>query len=106
MFVEHVRVLDVEPLDPLTIPRNPLLDRGRVLVTGRDIDKGEERSFYVESMREVQVVECFDPPKLPPLYVTAERDGQVTRTIEIEDPRAVFCEAFNSMGMGEVVHPV
>ena len=106
VFVERVRVLDAEPLDPLTIPRNPLLDRGRVLVTGRDIDKGEERSFYVESMREVQVVECFDPPKLPPLYVTVEREGQAVRTIEFRDPRAYFCEHWSDLNSGTEAFPV
>lgn len=55
----RVRVVSVrdthrEPLDPETTPLNPTLRRGRWLVTGWDLDRDAERSFYAESMRDVR----------------------------------------------------
>jgi hypothetical protein len=50
VLVEHVRDTNAEPLDHETLNSNPLLKRGRWLVTGIDLDKDAERSFYVESM--------------------------------------------------------
>ena len=55
VLVEQVRDTTTEPLDTETLISNPLLKRGRWLVTGLDLDKDEERSFYVESM--IAVVE-------------------------------------------------
>jgi hypothetical protein len=54
--VEFVRDLTVEPLSEEDIERQPLLRRGRWLVTGQDLDKLAERSFYVESMRQISPV--------------------------------------------------
>jgi hypothetical protein len=55
--VESVRLLRREPLDAITSTINPLLNRGKTLITGTDLDKHEERSFYLESF---QVWESFD----------------------------------------------
>jgi hypothetical protein len=54
--IEVVSIRDTRrnPLDSSTHPLNPLLKRGRWLVTGRDLDKDAERSFYVESMTNVR----------------------------------------------------
>ncbi len=52
--VESIRDTYQNPLDPTTQPLNPLLKRGRWLVTGTDLDKNAERSFYVESMTNVR----------------------------------------------------
>ena len=57
VLVEKVRVLRSEPLDALTPTINPLLNRGKTLITGTDLDKHAERSFYLESFR---VWETFD----------------------------------------------
>jgi hypothetical protein len=57
VLVERVRILGREPLDPITSTLNPLQIRGKVLVTGTDLDKHEERSFYLDSF---QVWESFD----------------------------------------------
>jgi len=64
VLVVKVRVLRREPLDALTPTINPLLNRGDTLITGTDLDKHEERSFYLESFR---VWESFDyePPAAP-----------------------------------------
>lgn len=50
--VTAVRDLAEQPLDTQTFNLQPLLRRGRLLVVGQDLDKGNaERSFYVDSMR-------------------------------------------------------
>jgi hypothetical protein len=51
--VEQVRNLDYAPLNRITKQLNPFVRRGRTLVTGIDLDKGVERSFYLESMADV-----------------------------------------------------
>lgn len=57
ILVERVRDTDLEPLVDETLNSNPFIKRGRWLVTGIDLDKMEERSFYVESMVAVMEVE-------------------------------------------------
>lgn len=82
LLIQRVRHLDMEPLHESTVPSQPLLRRGHTLVTGIDLDKGEQRSFYYESMEEVEVLgECkegkhrvyvFDPSgELPPALAYA-----------------------------------
>ena len=53
-IVGSVRDTLSEPLDPTTEPLNPLLQRGRWLVTGTDLDKDVERTFYFESMTNIR----------------------------------------------------
>lgn len=55
--VAAVRDTLSEPLEAFTLNANPCLARGRYLVTGHDLDKGEERSFYWESMRAVEPID-------------------------------------------------
>ena len=50
ILVRRVRDTASEPLDEETLNSNPFIKRGRWLVTGIDLDKMEERSFYVEAM--------------------------------------------------------
>ena len=50
ILVERVRDTENEQLDEETLSSNPFTKRGRWLVTGIDLDKMEERSFYVEAM--------------------------------------------------------
>jgi hypothetical protein len=57
--IDRVRDVVEEPLDPLTTTLDPHLRRGQHLVTGLDLDKGEERSFYLESMREIRTVDPY-----------------------------------------------
>jgi hypothetical protein len=54
IVVESVRDTRSEPLDATTTSLNPSLRRGRWLVTGRDLDRDATRSFYAESMSQVQ----------------------------------------------------
>jgi len=58
ILVERVRDIELEPLNDETMNSNPYVKRGRWLVTGIDLDKNEERSFYVESM--IAVMEIGD----------------------------------------------
>ena len=57
IVVFRVRDTESDPLDEETLDSNPFIKRGRWLVTGLDLDKFEERSFYVESMIGVTEIE-------------------------------------------------
>jgi len=57
ILVERVRDTELEPLVEETVNSNPFVKRGRWLVSGIDLDKMEERSFYVESMVAVMEIE-------------------------------------------------
>ena len=50
ILVKSVRDTELQPLDEETLDSRPFTKRGRWLLTGLDLDKFEERSFYVESM--------------------------------------------------------
>lgn len=83
VLVEEVRRLDQQPLELVTLELDPLLERGRVLVTGIDLDKMARRSFYLESMADIEHdsgpdenqrhrVYVFDPSgEVPPLLAFA-----------------------------------
>lgn len=62
MRVERVRPLAEQPLHPITTELEPMLNRGEVLVTGQDLDKDAERSFYLERMEQVEPVAIYDGP--------------------------------------------
>lgn len=57
MIVQSIRDTAKDRLDPTTEKLQPMLNRGRWLVTGTDLDKGQERSFYFESMRSIERVD-------------------------------------------------
>jgi hypothetical protein len=63
VLVEKVRVLRSEPLDAITPTLNPLLNRGQTLITGTDLDKHEERSFYLESFRHWETFDFVTEPE-------------------------------------------
>ena len=69
MEIRRVRVVSIrdtfrDPLDPTTATLNPTLQRGRWLVTGEDLDKQAERTFYAASMANVREL---SPDDLQPL---------------------------------------
>lgn len=69
--VVRIRDLKHDRLDPSTKQLNPTLKRGRWLITVEDLDKGAERHFYLESMRDIQP---FAPRRSPRFtVVTFER---------------------------------
>ena len=57
VLVTAVRDLVEDPIERETFDLQPLLRRGRYLVTGQDLDKNAERSFYVESIRGARELE-------------------------------------------------
>ena len=57
-LVAQIRDTVLEPLEEETLSLHPYTCRGRFLVTGVDLEKIEERTFYVDSM--VAVVEIED----------------------------------------------
>ena len=59
ILVRSVRDTELQHLVEETLEAHPYVNRGRWLVTGMDLDKFEERSFYVESM--VAVMEITAP---------------------------------------------
>lgn len=60
IIVGMVRDTHCQPLDRITESLNPFLVRGRWLVSGIDLDKEQERSFYVESMTKIRVLSDDD----------------------------------------------
>lgn len=47
------------------------------------------------------------PMAIPPLLVTFEdRNGRITRTVELTDPRVYFCKFFNELNGPETCYPV
>lgn len=55
--VTEIRDLESQPLDPMTAELQPFLKRCRWLITGTDLTKGAERSFYLESMQNVTPIQ-------------------------------------------------
>lgn len=51
--INEIRDVTESPLKEITFEIQPLLRRSLILVTGIDLDKGEERSFYAASMQEI-----------------------------------------------------
>lgn len=64
LLVESVRLLREEPIESDTVEMDPLLKRGRVLLTGTDLNKLAERSFYIESFVGLSVLKEFVPAPL------------------------------------------
>jgi hypothetical protein len=75
-----------EPLDRDTASLNPLLQRGRWLIAGHDLDKDVQRSFYYESMSDIQALSEDD---LQPLkdaeYVVVEQTRVTFQSQRLRD---------------------
>lgn len=92
LLIETVRDTSLEPIEQEAIDRDPQLQRGRLLVTGIDLDKMARRSFYLESMRDIGYDEptkqhrvyLFDPSgEVPPFVAYASDDlGEALAWIE------------------------
>ena len=80
IVVFRVRDTESDPLNEETLDSNPFIKRGRWLVTGLDLDKFEERSFYVESMIGVTEIESQSAPKT---VRNTPNQKQVTRVISL-----------------------
>lgn len=51
VLIERFRDLRAEPLESETLEGEPDVRRSRYLIVGRDLDKGQERRFYLGSFR-------------------------------------------------------
>ena len=56
MLVTDIRDMKLEPLEREWFDANPLINRSRFLVTGQDLDKQAERSFYTGSMLRIELI--------------------------------------------------
>ena len=86
IIVESVRDTLYEPIEAMTISLNPFLRRGRWLITGTDLDKGDRRSFYLEAMNQIQPLTSDD---LQPLkgaeYVVIEQTHVAYQTTRLSE---------------------
>lgn len=74
IVVNAIRDLIKDPLDGTTPSLNPLVQRGRWLISGIDLDKDVERSFYQESMTDIQALSQDDLQPLKDVeYVLIEQ---------------------------------
>lgn len=103
--VEKIRDTDLQPIEADTLLMDPMLDRGRILVTGTDLDKNAERSFYLHAMTNVEAIEAAEAD-LPQLPVLIEKDGQPLRIVHLDDPRESFCRHYNSFDQDSTAKPV
>ena len=89
IVVAEIRDTLGEPLDPVTLSLNPLLQRSRWLIKGKDLDKDDERSFYVDSMTNIRPLSDDD---LQPLkdaeYVVIEQKHVAYTTRRLNDALA------------------
>ncbi len=95
-IVRQIRNLNIAPLSKQTLKQTPAICRGDILLTGLDLDSGEERSFYVASFKSLRKVEPRMEEK--PLRVLILDDAhQVIGSREFsDDKRKVYCEFFNA----------
>lgn len=59
--ITAIRDTRQEPLDAETLTLRPTLLRGRWLITGEDLDKGVERTFYLERMGDIESIADIEP---------------------------------------------
>jgi hypothetical protein len=102
--ITAVRDLRDEPLDPATLESEPHVRRGKLLVTGYDLDRHAERSFYVESMSELRPLDVTLRP-LPPLRAAIIDGEGLVRITEMPDPRERYCQTFNEIAVGRCAVP-
>lgn len=86
IVVTSIRDTRGEPLDQVTETLNPLLKRGRWLVTGTDLDKEVERSFYVESMNQIRILSLDELRPLKGVeYVVVEQHHVAFKAKRLKD---------------------
>lgn len=56
LVVERIQDTAVDPLDPMVAERIPRSCQGRYILTGMDLDRGEQRSFAIEFISNVRAV--------------------------------------------------
>ena len=89
IVVKNLRDTRGEPLDHSTPSLNPLLQRGRWIVTGIDLDKDLERSFYQESMTDIQALSQDDLQPLKDVeFVVIEQNYVAFKSHRLKDALA------------------
>ena len=105
--VERIRCVESEPLDPMTVLLNPLLRRGRLLLTGVDMDTGQQRSFYLESFQQWEAVPYREEAeRSKPTAAVAIDDGKSLRVVPCTVAQTAFCEAKRAIDPESVVYPI
>lgn len=106
LWIQNIRPLDHRPLEPKTIQADPLLNRGLILINGRDLDKLSPRSFYLESMDGLEL-QSWRPYKRPEKFAVAIVHNGTYLIVHRELTRIAadaFVEAFNQRpGQGRAV---
>lgn len=102
MVVEKFQDTAAEPLDPLVLERIPESCQGRYAVSGYDLARGEQRTFFLEHMSDVREASA-DPREMPPLRGVIMRDcSMFLQFFEVADPRQHTCQAYNALKTGDV----
>lgn len=98
VLIQSLRDTTADPIKTETISLNPLLQRGRWLATGVDLEKDCERSFYVESMINIKALANAesDPSELSE-HIVVDRSRIVFRCKKLAD--ALQFRAKNNSGL-------
>jgi hypothetical protein len=91
-----IRDLNVCPLEAQTLAATPLVSRSDILLTGIDLESGEQRSFYLASFEGLRKVEVGEVKWKPPAVLVLKKRGGIAAKESLPDTdRQIFCEYFN-----------
>lgn len=86
VLIQSVRDTLADPLHDQTLSLNPLLLRGRWLITGVDLERDSERSFYFESMINIKPLPNAEAdPSTRSEYIVVERSRIAHRCKDLAD---------------------
>jgi len=105
VLIELVRVVRYAPLEEETTDRNPFLRRFGILVTGRDLDKGQSRTFYLGAFASWSMHKPTPEVLYPDLWAERVR-GDVVKRFHVPDPRRFHAEMWVEDEQPECVYPV
>jgi len=105
LLVQDVRDCEANPLETETIELAPNCKRGRWLITGLDLDKAKERSFWYESMQEVEEID-LRAVQGKPIRVAHFVGDRFDHFEDVADPRTAYCSSFNEFFGDRLAVPV
>lgn len=97
VLVKSIRIIAAEPLDEFTLHEDPTLRRGSSLITGICLDKGGERSFYLESMVDLEVIDASKLATMKLKVIIHNDKHEIVNRMELDDPRERFCTTYNTL---------
>jgi hypothetical protein len=113
LAIQRIRDLEEQPLEDETLEKNPHLRRCRYLITGHDMIKHEWRSFYLDSMRKLAIVNAplsrlalYDPvvPWVTPRFIGSVYTDSINDLAEaklvIDDLHEELARAESSWAVG------